>query len=88
MKEPGILLEAGCGPGQWVRFLDNFGNLSVGMDYASSTLRAANKFNNNLRMVAGTLRSLPFVNETSDYIYSAGTVEHNIDGPEGALSDF
>ncbi len=88
LKEPGILLEAGCGPGQWVKFFDKLGHVSVGIDYASATLRAARKFNNNLRMIAGDLRSLPFAGETLDYIFSAGAIEHNIDGPEAALLEF
>lgn len=85
---PGRLLEAGCGPGQWVQFFDKLGHTTIGVDYASTALLAGKHTNTALRLLVADLRRLPFGNESFDYIYSNGAVEHDIAGPEAALREF
>jgi SAM-dependent methyltransferase len=87
IDRPGRILEAGCGPGQWVQFFDKLGHTTVGVDYASTALQAGKRVNRALRMLAADLRRLPFPDESFDYICSNGAVEHDIEGPEAALRE-
>lgn len=88
LNVPGRLLEAGCGTGQWVQFLGKLGHDVVGVDYAPSGLEVGRAHNPNLNLMQADCRSLPFDNESFDYIVSFGAVEHDINGPEEALREF
>lgn len=88
LARPGRVLEAGCGSGQWVQFLDALGHRTVGLDYAVSGLRVGKEANARLRLLRGDFRGLPFTGGAFDYIVSFGAVEHDIGGPEAALRDF
>ncbi|UCD49728.1 MAG: methyltransferase domain-containing protein [Phycisphaerales bacterium] len=88
LDRPGRLLEAGCGTGQWVQFLGTLGHDVVGVDYAASGLEVGRAHNANLELVQADFRQLPFDDETFDYIVSFGAVEHDVNGPEGALQEF
>ena len=88
LSTPGRLLEAGCGTGQWVQFLGRLGHDVVGIDYAASGLEVGRAHNPNLNLIQADFRSLPFEDQSFDYICSFGAVEHDIDGPEEALREF
>lgn len=88
IRRPGRLLEAGCGPGQWVQFLENRGHRVTGVDYAESGLLIGKRQNAELKFLRGDLRSLPFADRTFDYILSIGAIEHDVSGPEAALREF
>jgi SAM-dependent methyltransferase len=87
-RRPGRLLEAGCGVPQWVQFFDQTGHCSIGLDYADSGLIVGRKANPDLRLLRGDFRSLPFADDSFDYIVSFGAVEHDRQGPEPALREF
>lgn len=88
LDRPGRLLEAGCGTGQWVQFLGTLGHDVVGVDYAASGLEVGRAHNPSLELTQADFRQLPFEEETFDYVASFGAVEHDADGPEGALQEF
>ena len=85
---PGFLLEAGCGPGQWVQFFNSLGHTTIGLDYAEKTLITSKSVNPTLRLLAGDLRYLPFPDNCFDYIYCNGAIEHDEKGPETSLKEF
>ncbi len=88
LTHPGNLLEAGCGLGQWVQFLGNLGHRAIGIDFAFKALKAGKTVTKDLLLVCGDLGSLPFHDESFDYIVSLGAVEHDINGPQAALKEF
>jgi SAM-dependent methyltransferase len=88
LSQPGNLLEAGCALGHWVRFLNNLGHRAIGIDFAFKALKAGKTVDKDLLLVCGDLRSLPFHDESFDYIVSFGAVEHDINGPHAALKEF
>lgn len=88
IRKPGRLLEAGCGPGQWVQFLEGRGHSVTGLDYAESGLLIGQRQNPRLKFLRGDLRGMPFADGTFDYILSIGAVEHDVSGPDAALREF
>jgi len=88
LKKPGIVLEAGCGTGQWVQFLGSLEYTVIGLDYAYSGLAVGRSCNPELTLVQGDFKKMPFKPESFDYIVSFGAIEHDIDGPEEALKEF
>lgn len=84
---PGLLLEAGCGRGQWLEFFEARGHLAVGVDFALSALRAGHRHAPANKLVCADLRRLPFAAGQFDYIFSNGAVEHDIQGPEAMLRE-
>ena len=88
LAQPGLVLEAGCGYGQWVHFLEKRGHTVIGLDYAGSGFAAARRHNAALRLMQADFRRLPFPTNTFDYIVSLGAVEHDGGGPEPALKEF
>lgn len=88
LTQPGDLLEAGCALGHWVQSLNDLGHRAIGVDFAFSALNAGKTINKDLLLVCGDLRSLPFHDESFDYIVSFGAVEHDINGPQAALKEF
>lgn len=88
LATPGLVLEAGCGYGQWVHFLERRGHTVVGIDYAGSGLAGARRHNPSLRLMQADFRTLPFGDGVFDYVLSLGAVEHDGRGPEAALREF
>jgi len=86
--QPGRVLEAGCGTGQWVQFLGRLGHDAVGVDYAASGLEVGRAYNPNLHLMQADFRNLPFEDGSFDYVVSFGAVEHDVKGPEAALREF
>ena len=88
ISNKGLVLEAGCGSGQWVVFFNGLGHYSIGVDFSVQPLMHAKKQNPALKLIACDLRSMPFRNDSFDYIYCNGAVEHDVEGPEAALREF
>ncbi len=85
----GKVLEAGCGLGQWVRFLNEQGFDAWGVDFAGETIERGRELWPEIgqRLQRGDLRSLPFADATFDGMVSFGAVEHNEEGIEAPLAD-
>lgn len=88
LRAPGRVLEAGCGYGQWVAFLERLGHQVVGIDYVTSGLRAGKSADASLRLMRADFRQLPFREATFDTVVSFGAIEHDIGGPEASLREF
>jgi ubiquinone/menaquinone biosynthesis C-methylase UbiE len=66
-----LVLELGCGAGQWSMFLADAGALPVGLDLSEEQLRAAVRLMRTAYpLVQGDAESLPFRDATFDLIVS------------------
>ncbi|WP_223628327.1 class I SAM-dependent methyltransferase [Microbacterium sp. EST19A] len=55
----GLVLDAGCGPGHWTRFLHDAGRESVGVDISAEFLRFARRNHPDVRFEQASFRELP-----------------------------
>ncbi|MDQ4213908.1 class I SAM-dependent methyltransferase [Microbacterium capsulatum] len=59
-ETPGVLLDAGCGPGQWTAVLSEGGRDVIGVDLSTEFLAAARERHPGVRFEAASMRELPF----------------------------
>ncbi|CAN5312272.1 hypothetical protein BH10ACI1_BH10ACI1_06990 [soil metagenome] len=86
-KKGMLMLEGGCGIGQYVTFYTHRGVKVVGLDFAQKALKKLNQRVSDLRLCAGNVAALPFQDESFDVYYSGGVVEHFEDGAEKSLRE-
>jgi SAM-dependent methyltransferase len=77
----GLVLEAGCGTGQWVVALNARGFRCMGLDYARGTLRRVRSELRDSLFIAGDLLNLCVRDRSLDAVISLGVVEHRREGP-------
>jgi len=82
------ILDAGCGLGQWVDFLNWKGYPATGLDYSSQTIERNRKACPNAQWVCGTIQEIPFPSAEFDCVISWGIIEHDEAGPQRALREF
>lgn len=82
----GLILEAGCGTGQWVVALRARGYHCLGVDYAVDSLRRANQILQT-PYFGGDITKLGLAGSSCDAIISLGVVEHRKAGPEPFLNE-
>lgn len=82
-----VMLEGGCGLGQYVAHHTARGVRVVGLDFAQSTLTMLRSRYADLMLCAGDVAALPFCNEAFDLYYSGGVVEHFETGAGPALTE-
>lgn len=83
-----LVLEAGCGLGQWVTVLRERGYRAIGIDYVFEALRTSTRHSGRNGILArADVRKLPFADGTFDAITSFGVVEHFWGGPEPLIAD-
>ena len=87
VKPPARVLEAGCGLGQWVRFLDDRGYEAHGLDFSHEAIRAGLNAWHGLRLLCGDLRCMPYEDNWFDGIVSLGAIEHDEQGPQAILKE-
>jgi ubiquinone/menaquinone biosynthesis C-methylase UbiE len=89
LPQQGLILEGGCGLGQYVVIWSNDSRKVVGLDFTLNPLKNLKQhypeFSNYV--VNGDVSKLPFPDNTFDAYYSGGVVEHFEDGPYEALSE-
>jgi SAM-dependent methyltransferase len=82
----GLILEAGCGPGHIVKYLNDLGKHCIGLDNSETALRTAITHDNMASFVSGDLLALPFKENTFDTIICLGVIEH-LKTPDKALRE-
>lgn len=87
VKRGSVMLEGGCGRGQYVAYYSARGATVIGLDFAREWLRAAHNEIPSLKLCAGDVGALPFPDHTFDVYYSGGVVEHFERGAERALAE-
>jgi ubiquinone/menaquinone biosynthesis C-methylase UbiE len=87
-SKPGsLMLEGGCGMGQYLAFYAAEGRRVVGLDFAQNTLKRLHQRDSSLPLACGDVSRLPFADETFDLYYSGGVVEHFEGGAEASLTE-
>lgn len=84
LPKNGIILEAGCGTGQWVIALRARGYNCIGVDFATKALQRTSKIC-PVPVFGGDLFQLGIEDESIDAVISLGVVEHRQAGPEPYL---
>lgn len=81
LPHEGVILEAGCGTGIWVRRLRANGWMSIGVDYAVQSLIRSKELCPMLPLAGADVFKLPFRDSSVSAYLSFGVVEHFLDGP-------
>lgn len=87
LKKSDVILEAGCGFGQWVYALNHLGYPIIGIDIAEKTLVKIKKKYPLLKLKIADVEKLPFKDQQFDAYLSFGVIEHFPDGPQKVLNE-
>jgi SAM-dependent methyltransferase len=82
-----LILEAGCGLGQWVIALRQRGYNIEGVDWGKETIEKVNRIFPDLPIRSGNVCELEVEDEFYGAYISLGVVEHRTAGPEPFLSE-
>lgn len=83
-----LILDAGCGFGEWIYLLESGGYRGVGLDYSTELIRRLKEAYPGSTWIEGDIRSIPLPDESVDGIISWGVIEHDEAGPAAALREF
>lgn len=88
LDKQGPTLEAGCGLGRFVVFMERHGFRDVlGIDISPDAVAIVNGLAPNLDVKWGNVADLPFADSSMRGIVSLGVVEHFEEGPRAALQE-
>jgi SAM-dependent methyltransferase len=87
LPKGGRVLEAGCGPAHWVKFLSERGYRVFGVDLAAAALARSKSVAPALALAVGDLGATPFRSGTFDAYVSLGVIEHFEEGPTRVLEE-
>jgi ubiquinone/menaquinone biosynthesis C-methylase UbiE len=82
------ILDAGCGAGEWVAFLNDHGRDAEGLDYSPELVARVRQMYPRYRWQSGEIQALPYGDATFDAVISWGVIEHDEAGPDRALAEF
>jgi ubiquinone/menaquinone biosynthesis C-methylase UbiE len=88
IKRGDKILDAGCGFGEWVSYLNGKEYVAAGLDYSETLISRLRNAYPAIDWIYGTIEKIPAPDATFDGIISWGVIEHNEDGPKAALSEF
>lgn len=72
----GVILDGGCGMGQWSILLRSRGYRVTGLDFDSRTISWLQKYQPDIEWKTGTVFSLPFSDNKFEAYISLGVLEH------------
>ena len=84
----GLILEAGCGLGQYVVFFRQRGYPAIGVDRSLSALRTHRQAYPESPLLGLDLHHMPLADATCQCLISLGVVEHLEAGPQRMLGEF
>lgn len=87
LKPNSLMLEGGCGMGNYVSYYAGRGYNVIGLDFAQKALKTLATRQPHLKLVGGDVSQMPFADETFDLYYSGGVVEHFEVGAEESLNE-
>lgn len=72
------ILDVGCGAGRFAEIALKAGANLIALDYSNAVRSAYNNLNHypNFSVIQGDIYALPFKNETFDYVYCLGVLQH------------
>lgn len=83
----GNYLDAGCGIGGWVVFLNEKGFHTEGIDAHSGAIRALSEYDPDLSLKIASTSAIPFNNEQFDGVLSIGSLEYFEGEVEASLTE-
>ncbi|MBI1833410.1 MAG: methyltransferase domain-containing protein, partial [Candidatus Andersenbacteria bacterium] len=69
-------LDAGCGVGGWVIFLDEEGYNVEGIDIAARIIRALTEYNRDLKVKVAEMTQIPYADASFDGVLAIGVLEY------------
>lgn len=88
LRLPGArILDAGCGTGEWARYLNEREYQVLGLDISEETVEQLQKLFPDNDFQAGDIRDTGLDNESFDAIISWGTFEHFEDGVQSCMNE-
>jgi SAM-dependent methyltransferase len=87
-REHQPMLEAGCGSGQWVAWAAHCGWEAIGLDWSAELMARAAAEVPDATFLVGDMRKIPLGDASVGSIMSLGAIEHAVEGPEIALTEF
>ena len=86
-----LVLEAGCGLGRYVFYLNRLGVDTLGLDFSKKTVSFLNKWKDKnkfkSKIIEGDVCNLPFENNSLSGYLSFGVIEHFHEGPQKPLAE-
>lgn len=87
LPQKGLIVEAGCGTGRYVRALTRVHGYSViGLEWADQTLMRVKQIWPDAPVICGDVRTFPFPSQTISAVISLGVIEH-FEDPWAVLQD-
>jgi SAM-dependent methyltransferase len=83
-----IILDAGCGMGDWCSCLSDSGYISVGLDFSRAVIDTLKARKPTMDWICNKIQSIPLSNQSLDAIISWGVIEHDESGQGEALREF
>lgn len=87
LPRKGKIIEGGCGLGQWVKVLKEWGYDIEGVDFSKETIETVKEYDPTLPVNVGDVLKLPYPKDYFTGYISLGVVEHFEEGPERALKE-
>jgi SAM-dependent methyltransferase len=80
-KEATIVLDAGCGFGRFLSFLENLDKdkICIGFDFSKRQVRMSKKITKKAMLLVADLRNLPFKQGAFDMIFMIHALHHTLD---------
>lgn len=76
LKKDGMYLDAGCGIGGWVLFLNELGCKTEGIDPNTGAIRAMSEYDPDLSLKIASTSAIPYKNDQFDGVLSIGSLEY------------
>ncbi|MGH9946970.1 MAG: class I SAM-dependent methyltransferase [Pyrinomonadaceae bacterium] len=76
LRPNSLMLEGGCGMGNYISYYAGRGYRVVGLDFAQNALKTLRVRQPHLPLAGGDVSQMPFADKTFDLYYSGGVVEH------------
>lgn len=83
-----MILDAGCGFGEWVYLLEKGGYRAAGIDYSPELIERLKQAYPDSTWIEGDIRAIPLPEASVDGVISWGVIEHDEAGPAAALREF
>lgn len=87
LRPDSLMLEGGCGMGNYVSYYSARGFRVIGLDFALRALKTLRTRQPHLKLCGGDVSRLPFADKTFDLYYSGGVVEHFEGGADESLKE-
>lgn len=75
-KWDSLILEAGCGSGTYVRYLNHRGFRCLGIDLSQRSIEFARNKVDVHHLLIGDIKNLPFKSKVFDIVFNQGVMEH------------